>query len=116
MAVAAAIMPVIAVATEAARTGQIGSGARVGFWSGAVSGVMTFVALASVGYLVVSVPGFPGVEVPRKCGPDTHSNRIGGIQHWRLSRGWSEPLGCNWRSILQCGRSLRRGIGAGASK
>jgi hypothetical protein len=64
-AVAAAIMPVIAGAIEAARTGQIGSGARVGFWSGAVSGVMTFVALASVGYLVVSVPGFPGVEAPR---------------------------------------------------
>jgi hypothetical protein len=63
--VAAAIMPVIAGATEAARTGQIGSGARVGFWSGAVSGVITFVALASVGYLVVSVPGFPGVEAPR---------------------------------------------------
>jgi len=36
-AVAAAIMPVIAGATEAARTGHIRSGARVGFWSGAVS-------------------------------------------------------------------------------
>jgi hypothetical protein len=64
-AVAAAIMPVIAGATEAARTGQIRRGARVGFWSGAVSGVITFIDLASVGYLVMSVPGFPGVEVPR---------------------------------------------------
>ena len=64
-AVAAAIMPVIAGAAEAARTGQISSGARVGFWSGAVSGLITFIALAGVGCLVTSVPGFPGVEVPR---------------------------------------------------
>jgi hypothetical protein len=64
-AVAAAIMPVIAGATEAARSGQIRRGALVGFWSGAVSGVITFIALAGVGYLVVSVPGLPGVEVPR---------------------------------------------------
>ena len=64
-AVAAAIMSVVAGATGAARTGRMGTGARVGFWSGAVSGVITFITLASVGYLVVSVPGFPGVEFPR---------------------------------------------------
>ena len=88
---AAAIMPIVAGATEAARTGQIGSGARVGFWSGAVSGVITFVALASVGYLVVSVPGFPGVEFPHNAGRAFTANDLaafnvgdylaGGVSH-----------------------------------
>jgi hypothetical protein len=66
-AISAALMPVFAGAAAAARTGRIGSGARVGFWSGAISGVITFLVLASVGYLVVSVPGFPGVEYPRNA-------------------------------------------------
>ena len=84
-------MPVVAGATEVARTGQIGSGVRVGFWSGAVSGVITFVALASVGYLVVSVPGFPGVEAPRNVGRALTENELaafnigdylaGGVSH-----------------------------------
>ena len=90
-AVAAAIMPVVAGATVVARTGRIGSGARVGFWSGVVSGVITFVALASVGYLVVSVPGFPGVEVPRNVVRELTANELaafnigdylaGGVSH-----------------------------------
>jgi hypothetical protein len=90
-AVAAAIMPVVAGATEVARTARIGSGARVGFWSGAVSGVITLVALASVGYLVVSVPGFPGVETPRNVGRALTANELaafnigdylaGGVSH-----------------------------------
>jgi len=90
-AVAAATMPVVAGATEAAKTGRIGSGARVGFWSGAVSGVITFVALAAVGYLVVSVPGFPGVETPRNVGRTLTANELaafnigdylaGGVSH-----------------------------------
>ncbi len=75
-AVAAAILPVIAGATEAARTGQIRSGARVGFWSGAVSGAITFVALAIVGYPVVNVPGLPGVEVPRGVGRALSANEL----------------------------------------
>jgi len=77
--VAAAIMPVIAGATEAARTGQIRRGASVGFWSGAVSGVITFIALAGVGYLVTSVPGFPGVEVPRNVVRALTANELAGF-------------------------------------
>lgn len=90
-AIAAAIMPVVAGATEAARTGQIGSGARVGSWSGVVSGVITFAVLATVGYLVVSVPGFPGVEAPRNVGRPLTANELaafnigdylaGGVSH-----------------------------------
>lgn len=64
-ALVAAILPVVAGAIGAARTGRIGTGARIGFWSGVVSGLITFVALASVGFLVVNVPGFPGIETPR---------------------------------------------------
>jgi len=60
----AAILPVVGGATGAAITGRIGTGARVGFWSGVVSGLIAFVALAGVGYLIVNIPGFPGVETP----------------------------------------------------
>jgi hypothetical protein len=30
-----------------------------------VSGLITFIALANVGLLVVNIPGFPGLETPR---------------------------------------------------
>jgi hypothetical protein len=63
-AIVAAILPVAAGASGAARTGRIETGARIGFWSGIVSGLITFLALAIVGNIVVSFPWFPGVETP----------------------------------------------------
>jgi hypothetical protein len=90
-AVVAAILPVVAGATGAARTGRIETGARIGFWSGMVSGLITFIALASVGLLVVNVSGFPGVETPRNVARALTANELaafnlgdylaGGVSH-----------------------------------
>jgi hypothetical protein len=66
-AIIAAILPFAAGAIGAASTGRIGTGARIGFWTGVVSGLITFMVLAGVGYLVVNVPGFPGVETPHSA-------------------------------------------------
>lgn len=63
-AVVAAILPAIAGASGSVETGRAGTGARIGFWSGVVSGLITFITAATVGYLVVLFPGFPGVETP----------------------------------------------------
>jgi hypothetical protein len=37
---------------------------RVGFWSGLISGLMAFLSLAAVGYILAFVPGLPGAEIP----------------------------------------------------
>ena len=63
-AIVAAILPAVAGARGAMVTGRIGTGARIGFWSGVVSGVITFVALAVAAFVVVHVPGLPGLEAP----------------------------------------------------
>lgn len=51
-AIVAGILPVVAGATGASVTGRIWTGARVGFWTGVVSGLIAFVAVAMVGYAV----------------------------------------------------------------
>ena len=66
-AAVAAILPVVAGAHGAAATGRLNTGARIGFWSGVVSGLITFAALAAVGFVVVHVPGFPGLETPHNA-------------------------------------------------
>lgn len=63
-AIVAATLPSVAGARGTMVTGRIGTGARIGFWSGVVSGVITFVALAVAGFLVVHFPGLPGLETP----------------------------------------------------
>jgi hypothetical protein len=63
-ALLAAILPAIAGASGAVVTRRASTGARIGFWSGVVSGLITFVTIVAVGYLVVYFPGFPGVETP----------------------------------------------------
>lgn len=78
-------------------------------WGGAVSGVITFVALASVGYLVVSVPGFPGVEAPHNVGRALAANELascnvgdylaGGVSHLVIV---GAPF-CNAAGALGCG-------------
>jgi hypothetical protein len=37
---------------------------RVGFWSGLISGLIAFFALAVIGYVLALVPGLPGAEIP----------------------------------------------------
>jgi hypothetical protein len=66
-AAVAAFLPLFAGLRGAEMTGRVVAGLRVGFWSGIVSGLITFVSLAIVGYLVVLFPGFPGVEVPHEA-------------------------------------------------
>jgi hypothetical protein len=39
---------------------------HAGFWTGLVSGVMSFLALAGVGYVLAFIPGLPGAEMPRE--------------------------------------------------
>ena len=56
--IVAAVLPVIAGAAGAAATGRIATGVRVGFWSGVVSGLIAFVALAGAGYVVAYFPEF----------------------------------------------------------
>jgi hypothetical protein len=63
-AAVAVVLPFIAGAINAVRTGRVRSGMRVGFWSGVISGLMTFVALAAAGYIVALIPGLPGAEMP----------------------------------------------------
>jgi hypothetical protein len=63
-AIVAAILPALAGGSGAATTGRIVTGARIGFWSGVVSGMITFVALAVAGLLVAHFPGLPGTETP----------------------------------------------------
>ena len=65
-AIGAAILPVVAGAIGAARTGRIGTGAKIGFWSGVVSGIITFLALVIVGNMVVSLHWLPGLETPHR--------------------------------------------------
>jgi hypothetical protein len=67
-AIVAAVLPVTAGAAGTESTGRISTGLRIGFWSGVVSGLMTFLVLAGVGYLVVYIPGFPGLETPKNAG------------------------------------------------
>lgn len=65
----AVILPAFAGAAGTAVTGRISTGARIGFWSGVVSGLITFVALASVGYLAASHPEFlHDQEIPPDIG------------------------------------------------
>jgi hypothetical protein len=63
-AVAAATFPVIAGAFGTSATGRVEAGTRIGLWSGAVSGLITFVVIVSVGLLIVRFLSLPGVETP----------------------------------------------------
>jgi len=49
----------------AMKTGRVRAGLRAGFWSGLVCGLMAFLALAAIGYILAFVPGLPGAEFPK---------------------------------------------------
>jgi hypothetical protein len=67
--IVAAVLPVVAGATGAAVTGQTWTGARIGFWSGVVSGLIAFAGVAAVGYLIAYFPEFlPDREIPSGIG------------------------------------------------
>jgi len=54
--IVAVLLPAVAGASGTAVTGRIDTGARIGFWSGVLSGMITFLAMASVGYLAATFP------------------------------------------------------------
>ena len=54
----AAALPAVAGAAGSAVTGQPWTGARIGFWSGVVSGLIAFAGIAGLGYLAVDFPEF----------------------------------------------------------
>jgi uncharacterized protein (TIGR03435 family) len=58
------VLPFGAGAHGAIKTGKVRVGMRVGFWSGLISGVMVFLAGATLGYILAFVPGLPGAEIP----------------------------------------------------
>jgi hypothetical protein len=64
LALIAFALPFMSGAHGALRTGKIQSGLRVGFWGGLISGLMSFIAGAAIGYFLAFVPGFPGAELP----------------------------------------------------
>lgn len=45
---------------------RLRAGASVGFWSGLISGVIGFLGLITLGYILAFFPGFPGAEIPSK--------------------------------------------------
>jgi hypothetical protein len=57
-------LPIAAGLTGAVRTGRIAAAARIGFWTGAISGLVTFIAGAVACFLVLTIPGLPGIEMP----------------------------------------------------
>lgn len=61
----AVVLPAVAGATGVAVTGRIRTGARIGFWSGVVSGLITFIAVAGVGYVAAYFPeSLHGADTP----------------------------------------------------
>jgi hypothetical protein len=64
LALVAFSLSFIAGAHGAIKTRKVSCGLRVGFWSGLISGLMTFLALAAIGYILAFVPGLPGAEIP----------------------------------------------------
>jgi hypothetical protein len=66
LAVVAFLLPFVAGAQGAKKTGRIRAGMRAGFWSGFISGLMAFLALAVIGYILAFIPGLPGAETPAK--------------------------------------------------
>lgn len=77
-AIVAAALPALAGATGAAVTGQAWTGARIGFWSGAVSGLIAFAGVAGVGYLIVGFPEFVQGQDFSPAAGDSAANNIGG--------------------------------------
>jgi hypothetical protein len=64
LAFVAFLLPFLSGSHGALKTGRIRDGIGVGLWSGFVSGVMTFLGLVAIGYVLAFVPGFPGAEIP----------------------------------------------------
>lgn len=87
--IVAAVLPAVAGATGAAVTGQAWTGARIGFWSGVVSGLIAFAGVAGVGYLIVGFPEFlQGQDISPAAG-DSAAYNIGdylatGVSHLLL--------------------------------
>ena len=63
-AVLAVLLPLVAGAVGAIKSGKVWTGVRVGFWSGAISGIIAFLVIATVGYILALLPGLPGAETP----------------------------------------------------
>lgn len=61
-------LPLIAGAHAAIKLWSLRAGIRVGFWSGLISGLMTFLILMAFGYILAFVPGLPGAEIPKNLG------------------------------------------------
>jgi hypothetical protein len=66
LAFAAFLLPIVSGAVIGIRTGKVRSGMRAGFWTGLTSGGMSFLALATVGYVLAFIPGLPGAEIPKE--------------------------------------------------
>lgn len=60
----ALLLPFLSGAQGALKTGRIRDGIGVGFWSGLISGLLAFMGLMAVGYILAFVPGLPGAEIP----------------------------------------------------
>jgi hypothetical protein len=77
MTMVAAALPAVAGAAGSAITGQAWTGARIGFWSGVVSGLIAFAGIAGLGYLAMDFP-----EVLQ--GQDSSSEIVSGISAGQL--------------------------------
>src|SRR5262249_43830440 len=64
--IAAAALPFISGAHGAIKINRLHSGLRVGFWSGLIGGLIVFLGLVTLGYILAFFPGFPGAEIPSK--------------------------------------------------
>jgi hypothetical protein len=64
LALVAFILPFLAGAHASEKTRNAAAGIRVGFWSGLISGLMAFLAVAALGYILAFFPGLPGAEIP----------------------------------------------------
>jgi hypothetical protein len=62
LALAAIALSSICGAHGAIKTWRVRNGMRVGFWSGLVSGLMVFLTLAVLGFILAFVRGLPGTE------------------------------------------------------
>jgi hypothetical protein len=58
------LLPLASGSHGALKTGRARDGIAVAFWGGLVSGVMTFMGLVVIGYVLAFIPGFPGAEIP----------------------------------------------------
>jgi hypothetical protein len=64
--IAAFPLPFIAGAHGAIKLNRLHAGVRVGFWSGLIGGLIGFLGLVALGYILAFFPGFPGAEIPSK--------------------------------------------------